>query len=322
MREQSSYKDIFQKIKAASNALIIAHQNPDGDAIGAALTFSHLFERYNKPHQIYCQTETPSSFSFLPGIERVSSDAKIIHQETYDAFLVLDCGDLDYAGLTDILPRLKPKPLVINIDHHPTNTHFGDINLVETASSATADIIFRLLDHNQEKITKEMATCLLCGIITDTGSFSNLATTPEAMRSASELMLSGARVKQIITNTLANYPLPTLKLWGKALSRLAKNSDSKLVTTIITLDDIKECGVNEKAVEGIANFLNSLDDTKVVLVLREKEDGTVKGSLRTTHPDIDVSKLAKALGGGGHKKAAGFTIPGRILETEKGWKIV
>lgn len=322
MEEQLLYSTIFQQLKSANNALLAIHQNPDGDALGSALAFSEYFSRLNLPHAIFCKHEAPKSFRFLPGIEKISTDQSIFKTGPFDLLMVLDSGDLLYAGIKELLSQLSPRPAIIKIDHHPGGEEFGDINLIETNASSTTDIIFRIFEHNRVKITKEISTCLLCGIVTDTGGFSNLATTPAALNNAAELLLSGARAKQIITNTLSNHSIPRLKLWGKALSRLSKNAESKFVTTVITLNDLKECGANEKEVEGIANFLNSLDDANVILVLHEKEDGTIKGSLRTTHPNIDVSQLAKALGGGGHKKAAGFTIPGRIKETEKGWRIV
>lgn len=322
MSEQSQYTLIFQQIQKARNVLVITHQNPDGDAVGSALAFSHYFDRVKKPHQIYCQTAAPESFSFLPGIERIKSDQSVFKNGLAETLLVLDSGDLEYAGISKVLPELSKAPTIINIDHHPTNNNFGHFNLVETDASSTTDIIFRLFDYHREKITKDIATCLLCGIVTDTGSFSNLATTPQALSSAAELLIRGAQSRRIISNTLSNYSLTTLKLWGKALSRLSKNSESKFVTTVITRQDINECGGNEKEVEGIANFLNSLDDANVILVLQEQEDGKIKGSLRTTRPDVDVSQLAKVLGGGGHKKAAGFTIPGKIKETKSGWKVV
>lgn len=322
MKEQSLYSVIFQQLKSASNVLLAIHQNPDGDALGSALAFSAYFSRLNLPHTIFCKHQVPKSFHFLPGIEKINTDQSIFETGLFDLLIVLDSGDLLYAGIKELLSQLSPRPTVIKIDHHPGGEAFGDINLIEINASSTTDIIFRIFEHNRVKITKEISTCLLCGIITDTSSFSNLATTPAALNNAAELLLSGARAKQIITNTLYNHSIPSLKLWGKALSRLSKNAKSKFVTTVITLNDLKECGAKEREVEGIANFLNSLDDVKVILVLQEKEDGTIKGSLRTTHPDIDVSQLAKSLGGGGHKKAAGFTISGRIKETDQGWKIV
>lgn len=322
MDEQPLYSAIFQQLKSASNTLLAIHQNPDGDALGSVLAFSEYFRRLNRPHTVFCKHEAPKSFHFLPGIEKISTDPSVFKSGLFDLLIVLDSGDLLYAGIKELLSLLSPRPTIIKIDHHPSGEEFGDINLIETNASSTTDIIFRLFEHNRVKINKEISTCLLCGIVTDTCSFSNLATTPESMNNAAELLLSGARAKQIITHTLSNHSIPSLKLWGKALSRLSKNAESKFVTTVITLNDLKECGANEKEVEGIANFLNFLDDVQIILVLQEKEDGTIKGSLRTTHPNIDVSLLAKALGGGGHKKAAGFSIRGRIKETNQGWRIV
>jgi len=193
---------------------------------------------------------------------------------------------------------------------------------VETDAASTTDILFRIFNHNRFRINKEIATCLLTGIITDTGSFSNLATTPQSISNASELLINGARAKDIINNALTKQSIGVLKLWGRAFSRLIKNSHTNIAITVVTLKDFKECGVENESAEGIANFLNNLNGAKAILVLKEQSDGTIKGSLRTTQDNIDVSKLARVLGGGGHKKAAGFTIKGKIEETKGGWKIV
>ena len=160
--------------------------------------------------------------------------------------------------------------------------------------------------------------------MTDTGGFQNSATTPSAISVASELMNKGANMQHISKFALDQRPVNTLKLWGRALQRLKINKKNKIISTVITRQDLIECNANETEMEGVANFLNELDQAQngVVMVLTEREPGKIKGSLRTTNPLIDVAKLAKILGGGGHKKAAGFSINGTLKENNGGWQIV
>jgi phosphoesterase RecJ-like protein len=172
-------------------------------------------------------------------------------------------------------------------------------------------------------LNREIGTCLMTGLVTDTGGFTNLATTASSIDTASDLLGKGVNLRSITKRTLQNRSVATLHLWGRALERLSTHS-SGLITTGITKKDMDECGANHAAIEGVANFLNTIDTAvaaKGVMVLAEPEDGLIKGSLRTTHPLIDVSKLATLLGGGGHKKAAGFSLPGHLHYADGRWQI-
>lgn len=318
----SLYEDIFQRLSSSKRTLLVAHQNPDGDAIGSALALFHFLGKTVGENHIFCLTEPASTFNFLPEVERIKTDPSVFQKIEFDTIVVLDSGDLEYSGVKLHLEELEYSPQILNIDHHPTNEHFGHVNLIEIDAASTSDILFRLFDHNRFRIDKNIATCLLTGIITDTGSFSNLATTPQAIHNASELLILGARAKDIINYALTNQSLGLLKLWGRAFSRLIINDHTNVAITVITQRDFTECEVDNESAEGIANFLNNLNGAKAVLVLKEQSDGTIKGSLRSTQENIDVSKFARLLGGGGHKKAAGFTIKGEIKETKEGWEII
>lgn len=320
------YFPIFQKIKEeinkAKHILAITHQNPDGDGLGALLAMGLYFKDQKTPHVLFCVDTLPEYFKFLPYSEVISSEEKHFTEKEFDLIIVLDCGDLEYAGVHEHFRKIRGLPIVINIDHHQSNACFGHINLVHPIASSTSEIIYHFFDYHRHPIDKEIATCLLTGILTDTGSFSNLATTPSSLVVASKLMVSGGRLKQITENTLRNKSLEQLQLWGRALARIKKDKKTGVVTTVITQKDFEELGIDDTGTEGISNFLNNVDNAKAIIVLREKEKGIVKASLRTTHPDVDVSALAKKFGGGGHKKAAGFSLKGKIVETKDGWRIV
>jgi phosphoesterase RecJ-like protein len=321
----TEFYPLFQKIKEeiskTKEVLVITHQNPDGDALGSLLGIRYFLKHYGVDYQLFCATPVPEYLKFLAHVDEASQDTGLLLNKEYQLIIIVDSGDLDYAGVADHFRQLKGLPIVINIDHHPTNTHYGHINLVNAKASSTAEIIYQLLDYFRLPIPKDTATALLTGILTDTGSFSNLSTTPSSMEAASRLMAYGARVKDVINYTFHNKSLSQLQLWGRALSRLKEDKETGIVTTVLTKKDFDELGLEESS-EGIANFLNNVETAKAVIVLTEKQGGIIKASMRTTHSDVDVSKIAKFFGGGGHKKAAGFSLKGKLIETEKGWKVV
>lgn len=316
------HRDINYNFEIASNILIIIHQNPDGDAIGSGLSLVNFLKKTGKQVSIFCRNTPSAQFDFLLDLEIIKSDP-FIFQKNPDLIIVVDSGDLHYAGVKEHIGQLsQPKSFLINIDHHYTNQLFGDLNLVNPAASSTAEVIYNFFDDLRIDIDKDIATYLLTGILMDTNAFTNPATNMASLAAASQLLIKGADLKKIVTHALKNKKLSTLKLWGKALTRLKKDKKTGFVTTIITQKDIMECQADEEATEGVSNFLSNLSDTKAVMVLLELADGKIKGSLRSNNDLIDVAKIATIMGGGGHKKAAGFTITGKLKETANGWQVV
>jgi phosphoesterase RecJ-like protein len=203
---------------------------------------------------------------------------------------------------------------IINIDHHATNEHYGQINLVIPTAASTTEVLFHYFRNNNIFVNPKMATSLLTGLATDTSNFSNSATSAIALAVGGELIRSGGNYNLINDATIKNKSIEVLRLWGKVFSRLVKDERTGITYTFITKTDLDEHQVSEAESEGIANFLNNLENTSIAMILRETADGKIKGSFRTTRSDIDVSALAKKLGGGGHKKAAGFNTDGTIEE--------
>lgn len=299
----------------AKKILIIPHQHPDGDCLGSAGALQEFLNNANKDARIFCATPAHERFHFIPHARAISTDIAHFADPDIDLVVVLDSGDLRYAGVADHLKNHRAD--IINIDHHPTNEKYGAINLVIPTASSTAEIVFHFFKHNSVVITPAMATALLTGIVTDTGNFTNGATNPTAMIIAGELLRAGANLNMVNQNTLKNKSLAVLKLWGAALARLTRHDESGITHTYLTQKDFAEQGVSESEADGIANFLNNLEGGKISLMLKETADGKIKGSLRTTRDDTDVAAMAKNLGGGGHKKAAGFTVDGTIDEVLK-----
>ncbi len=316
-------KKIYQALRAARNVLIVPHQNPDGDALGSACVLIHLLKKWNINHTVFCATDKADNLSFLPHVDRITTNAGIWDNHAFDLIVVVDSSDLTYAGVSKYIEELSPRPTIINIDHHVTNENYGDLNLVIKTAASTTQILYNFFKINNIKIDKHTATCLLTGLITDTDNFTNSATTVSSLTIASDLINRGGNIKLIKDIIFKNKTVNSLKLWGQVFSRLEKHDTHEIVYTYITKKDLKKHKVDMEEAEGIANFMNNLSDGKAALILKEREDGTIKGSFRTTKEDVDVSIIAKKLGGGGHKKAAGFEVKGTIEEAlEKVWKAI
>ena len=308
----NSHEALREQITKSQQLIIIPHQHPDGDAMGSATALFGYLTSLGKNVTMYCATPTNPKWQFLTHADKLSTDPAIFSEPTVDTIIVLDSGDLRYAGV-EALVKNHPA-FIINIDHHATNEYFGKLNIVDPGTASTTNVLFHLFEALGVPFTKEMATSLLTGLITDTDNFTNAATTPDAMAAASVLVKAGGDLKTINDLMTRNKSIDSLKLWGKVLSRLQKHDALDLTYTYITKNDIEEAHVNEAESEGIANFLNNLGDTKIALILKETLDGKIKGSFRTIRDDVDVSAIAKQMGGGGHRRAAGFTTDGTINE--------
>lgn len=319
---QTIARQIHQALLQAENILLISHKNPDGDTLSAACALMQYLRRADKPHAAFCATAINQNLTFLPQIEYFVSDPRIFQNHRFDTIVVFDSGDLLYAGVDEHLRSLAYSPTLINIDHHPTNEFYGRHNLVLPEAASTTEILYRFFKINNLKIDKYIATCLLTGIVTDTAHFSNPATSASALKIAAELLRLGANLNLIRGWTLKNKTLTGLKLWGRVLSRLRKNEKYDLAFTILTANDLKDYALPNEEVEGLTNFLNNLGEAKIVCLLKENEDGIIRVSLRASDPEIDVSQLAKSFGGGGHAKAAGFSVKGKLAEIEGHWQIL
>jgi phosphoesterase RecJ-like protein len=231
----------------------------------------------------------------------------------FDLIIVLDSPDLERLGTPyEKNPDLFYEVPVINIDHHSGNDYFGQINLVEVNATSTAEILVSLLEAlspDKSPFDENIATLLLTGIVTDTGSFQNTNTTPKSLTVAAQLVAAGAKRDEIIKNIYKTRPLSTLRLWGRALANIHDEKDYGFVWSTISATDFAEVGAAEDESGGVIDeLLKTVSGAKFVLMLSEK-GGILNGSLRSIEKGVDVSAIAKLFGGGGHAQAAGFEIP-------------
>jgi len=311
---------LYQKLITAEHPVLLLDSRLDGDSLGSCLAVvDHLLSMGKKVH-IYSPEKIPERYQFLPHIHLCSSDLSVLQHPSIDLIVFFDCSDANFfKQMTQAIPT---HPAIINIDHHTTNPLFGHYNYVVTHASATAAVVYSIWHQNQIVPSKSAATCLLTGLCFDTTSFTNDATDQQAFFIASELIRLGADSKQVVRSIVANRSIATLRVWGIALERLRAHKTYQSVSTFMTRSDIETHGVTDDEIDGLANFLHFVSDAPTLFLLKETADGAVKASLRST--SRDVSKIAKLFGGGGHKKAAGFTIPDShlALDETQGWKVV
>jgi len=237
-------------------------------------------------------------------------------QEEYDLIITVDTADLKqlrtvYEENMDMFHEVP----VINIDHHISNEYFGKINYVDIMSASTTELLLPLYEKfeeafNVELMDEDIATLLLTGLITDTGSFQNANTTPKAFAHAAQLIAYGARQQEIIQQIYKTKQLSQLKLWGRLLSKIQTDEKYKIVWSTVTQDDFKETKSKEEETGDIIDeLMTNAPGAEVIVLIKERSDDTISGSIRTTNPAVDASQIAEIFGGGGHSRAAGFRIP-------------
>jgi nanoRNase/pAp phosphatase (c-di-AMP/oligoRNAs hydrolase) len=285
----SGVKDFVITLDTSKTALEKIKYNLDGDKIHIIVT----------PKDGYFQQ---SDISFGQGANK------------FDLIFVLDTGNLEHLGaLYDKNAEMFFETPVINIDHHASNTDFGKVNLVDVTASSTTEILFEYLSfleqkYNKKFITPDIATLLLAGIITDTGSFQHANTSPRAMETSAKLLDLGARQQEVIKNIFKTKKLSTLKLWGIILSKVQVDTALRMVWSTISRDDMQEAEADPEETEGIIDdLLTNAPGAEVIFLIKQNPE-YVSVSMRSTNNQTDVGKFCAENGGGGHVRAAGFKL--------------
>jgi phosphoesterase RecJ-like protein len=296
-------------VEKANTVLIVTHVDPDGDAIGSLTAMGQFLKERRKLVTMACEDAVPQRFNFLPLANEVRRSP--LSNGTYDLVIALDCGDhLRMGTVFTALP--DPTPTLVNIDHHVTNTQFGDFNLIDPQASATAEILHYLFQEWEEPITPGIATSLLTGLVTDTLGFRTSNTTPRSLRAAADLMEAGGDLFQITMVALILRPLATIQLWQVGLSRM--QFDDGLLWTTISRKAAQAVGDSTNST-GLSNLLADVEEVAIGVVLTEMNDGSVRVSMRSRDP-YDVSGIAVQFGGGGHPQASGCTLRVPLAEAE------
>lgn len=290
----------------ASKILIVTHKNPDGDAIGSSLALRIALRNLGKEVEVAMMDSPPPEFVFLPHYLKIKEE---FAPEDFDMAIIVDCGGWSRTGffVDDELNIDWPKDLVV-VDHHHRQTLSPGIHIVNGSASSASEMVFYILKEWNVSITREIALCLLTSLFTDTGGFKHANVNEQVFKIAAELLAKGADINKIAQSTYGNKKIAQLKLWGKIINNLKVNREFGVVFSVVTQADLDEFGLTEDDVSGILDLLRGVIGTKAVLLLSERED-EIRGNLRTEESDVDVSKLAVIFGGGGHIRAAGFSLP-------------
>ena len=297
---------VVGELQAARKLLCTTHENPDGDALGSLLAFHEMMRLLGKDSIMFMaadQFPLPHEYRHLPLNEVVNGPPGDMEQRTA---VFLDCGNIDRMPV-DFLQRDGQH--ILNIDHHHDNTRFGTVNLVVPDASCTAEILWELAHELGVEITPPIAEALYIALVTDTGRFMYENTTARSHRMAAELIEAGVDPGAVYRRLYLNLPFARLDLASKALARVRRLDNGRITLTHLIRSDFEETGALESDSEGIIDHIRAVEGTSVAALVRELLDrpGAHKVSLRATDGTVDVSKIARELGGGGHRQAAGAT---------------
>jgi bifunctional oligoribonuclease and PAP phosphatase NrnA len=295
------------EIRNGERFLLTTHEGPDGDALGSLLGMHYLLAQLGKDSVMFLAAKEfplPIEYRFMP-LEEVFHEPPADMADRIVVFL--DCGNIERMPV-DFLQNDGSR--VLNVDHHHDNTRFGDVNLVDTDASCTAEIVYELAQLLGAEITPEMASALYVGLITDTGKFMYENTNAQTHRMAAALVDAGVDVNDIYRRLYEHVPLEKLRLVARALEAIERHCDGTLVVTYISQQDYEATGASEEMTEGIIDHLRSVEGAKVAVVIRHlgsRGRAARKVSLRSSDDGVDVSAIARKHGGGGHLRAAGFS---------------
>jgi bifunctional oligoribonuclease and PAP phosphatase NrnA len=297
-------------LRNSHQVLVATHNNPDGDALGSLIALGLSLDALNINTTLYNESPIPAVYRFLPSVNRV---VKQVNSTNYDVAVVLDCSDL--ARIGNAVSRVKKIPVIVNIDHHVTNTRFGHVQFIDTSACATAEIIYRLIKMMDVPINKTMGTSIYTGILTDTGSFRFSNTNRAAFEICHEMVELGVDPYDIARQVYGTYSLGRIKLLNLALDSIEITGNGKLSIMTLTQDMFAETQTKHEDVEGFINYARSIEDVQMTALIKESCDSKAKnGAANTYHISlrsngrVNVATIASALGGGGHPNAAGFSI--------------
>ena len=297
---------MFSKIKEliddSNNIYIVGHVGPDGDAIGSSFALCLALKNMGKNAKVI-MPKYSDHYSFLPGIEEAVEN---VSEEEYDLLIAVDSSKKDRLAITEE-DYNKAKKVAL-IDHHVSNGDgFGDANFIDSSMPATCQIMYDFIKFMNFEITQEIATYLYTGLVTDSGTFSYSSTKPSTLKIASSLIETGIDFSDICRKLNHTMKEAKLKLIGIAINNMEVYYDGKVRYTYIDYNTISNLGLNDEDSEGMTNYLLMPEGTEVAIYVREKSDGSNKVSLRSRE-NIDVSKIAISFNGGGHARAAGYTM--------------
>ena len=294
---QELFKNAWEKIESAENIVLISHINPDGDALGSSLSLYSVLKKMKKNVKVFNATKPlPMYLDFLPNFDKVTNQLP----KNIDLMISFDCGSFDRLGIEE-----KPN-FLINIDHHISNTNYGDINIIDPKAASTSQVVYNLLKTNNVEIDKDCAVCLYTALVTDTGSFQYESVNDKVFEFAADMVRCGVEPEYVAKMLFQRDRLSRLRLLAKAYDTIELCCDGKVAFVEVTKEMMEITGAIKEDTDTIVNSVRAIASVEVACLLREEDEG-IKISLRSKNY-VDVSKIAIKYGGGGHIRAAGATI--------------
>lgn len=295
-------QEVLRHIEQRERFVLTSHARPDGDAIGSALAFSEILKKMGKLADIVMRDGVPRIYQPLPFASGVVQADRI--NGNYEAAIVLECDSIQRTRLEGL-----EKHFLISIDHHLSGKPFGNINWIDPTAVATAEMIYRLAQTANVKISPEIATCLYTALLTDTGSFMFEGTNDRTFALARELVLAGANPAYCARNVYFGHSTAKMRLLGAALSNLHREGPIAWIS--VSCEQMEQVGAKEEDCEGLVNYALSIQDVEVAVFFRELADGRYRVSLRSKG-NMNVASVAERFGGGGHQCAGGLSLEGPL----------
>ncbi|CAM4318954.1 bifunctional oligoribonuclease/PAP phosphatase NrnA [Paenibacillus macerans] len=289
--------------------LVVAHVQPDGDAVSSTLAVGWLLSCLGKKYVMVNEGPIPKRMGYLWQADQIRDLSAEPLNRKFDNVICVDCADFKRVGMTKELFAEGAK--LLNIDHHPTNDGYGTVNLIVPYAAATAEILFDLIQFMGLELNEAIATALYTGLLTDTGGFRYSNTSPKVMATASKLLEYGVEGPGLSELLLEQMTLPQLRLLTRALNGLQLTEDGKISWVVVTDEDLKSAGAVHEDMEGIVNYPRNIQGVEVGLLFKVIDEQAVKVSMRSAGK-VDVAKVAQSFGGGGHVRAAGARVEGTL----------
>jgi bifunctional oligoribonuclease and PAP phosphatase NrnA len=309
---------ILRHLKNSRRVLLVTHTNPDGDAIGSLIAMGLALESMGVSPTLCNESPIPAVYRFLPAVNRISTSPG--PPDRFDTAMVMDCGDLNRVGKATA-KVVAGIPVIINVDHHITNTGFGHLQMVDPFACATAEIVYRIIQRLGVAVNRAMAAAIYTGILTDTGSFRFSNTNRAAFSICEEMVGCGVDPSKVAQHVYGTYSLGRIKLLNLALDSIEISANGKLSMMTLSRDMLKKTSTRPEDADGLVNYARSIEEVRLAALIQERPNGgghSGRGeryhvSLRSDG-SVDVSEIASFFGGGGHVSAAGFTIESTLLE--------
>lgn len=296
------------------------HEKPDADTIGSSLALARGLWQKGIKSRLYSRDRWPKPFQYLIADEVLEP---VFTAELPDTVVVIDCGDLRRTGYpAEVSEFAERTGRLIHIDHHSESDLYrlANYRYFDPEAAATGEIIHRLLLCLEVEMRPEIAKPLFASLYYDTGGFRHANTDSQTLELAASLLSAGANLKELVRHSELDRSLAQLRLWGRALENSWLNEKYKLLISVLTLTDFDELEADPSEAAGLINLMNQANEASVALLIYETTDG-LRGSLRTESQKIDLGELANWLGGGGLRRAAGFSLPARLVKESENWHI-